>query len=283
MRRALQFPGVYVLAMLGSASALLPQMVLTYHNDPARTGQQTNETILNLLNVNSTNFGKVFTQSVDGYVYAQPLYMPNVTLQIGGSHNIVFVATEHDSVYAFDADSNAGANANPLWQVSFLGAGITTVPSIDTSCSQITPELGITATPVIDPSTHTLYVVAMTKETSGGTTSYVQRLHALDVTSGHETAGSPVVVQASVTVGGVAATLDPKNYKARPGLLLLNGKVYTSWSSHCDIGTYHGWLIGYNTANLSQPPVIYNTSPTGRQAALWASGAGPAADLSGFI
>ena len=276
-----------LLAVFASASFLCADTsVVTYHNDVARTGQQTNETILTLANVNSTDFGKLFSQSVDGQVYAQPLYMPNVTLAAGGTHNIVFVATEHDSVYAFDADDNSGANANPLWHVSFPGSGVTSVPSSDTGCGQITSEIGITATPVIDGATGTLYVVAMTKETSGGTTTYVHRVHALDVASGNERPGSPVVVQASVPGtgdGGSTVTFVPKNYKSRPGLLLLNGMVYTAWSSHCDIGTYHGWLIGYNAANLQLAPVIYNTSAYGRQTALWASGAGPAADAFGNV
>jgi hypothetical protein len=149
--------------------------------------------------------------------------------------------------------------------VSFLGPGVTTVPAGDTSCSQITPEIGITATPVIDPASGTIYVVAMTKEVSGSTTSYVQRLHALDITSGAERPGSPVAVQASVPGtgdGGATVTFNPKSYKLRPGLLLLNNIVYTSWSSHCDIGSYHGWIIGYNALNLAQAPSLTTEPPT---------------------
>ncbi|HYM11045.1 MAG TPA: chitobiase/beta-hexosaminidase C-terminal domain-containing protein [Bryobacterales bacterium] len=276
-----------VLALFSSAVLLTAQPgVLTYHNDIARTGQQLNETALTPTTVNPSGFGELFSYPVDGYVYAQPLYVQGVTIPGKGTHNAVYVATEHDSVYAFDADSNSGSNAMPLWHVSFLSSGVTTVPAGDTSCSQITPEIGITATPVIDSASGTIYVVAMTKEGAGAPFSYVQRLHALDITNGAERSGSPVVVQASVAGtgdGGSTVTFDPKSYKSRPGLLLLNGIVYTSWSSHCDIGTYHGWIIGYHTLNLSQTPVIYNTTPNGQQASLWASGAGPAVDTGGNI
>jgi hypothetical protein len=213
--------------------------VLTYQYDPTRAGANPNETTLNKANVSATGFGKLFTHPVDGMLYGQPLYVGNVSVPGKGSHNIVYVATEHDSVYAFDADSSSGANSAPLWQVSFVNAAnrVSTVPSGDTNCSQIEPEIGITSTPVIDVASGTIFVVAMTKEI-GGTISYVQRLHALDITSGAEKPGSPVVIQATYPgtgEGGSTLTFNPKNYKQRPGLLLLNGTVYTAWSSHCDI------------------------------------------------
>jgi uncharacterized protein (TIGR03437 family) len=190
-------------------------------------------------------------------------------------------------VYAFDADTNAGPNSAPLWQISFLNsaAGVTSVPAGDTGCSQIAPEIGITSTPVIDPIAGTIYVVAMTKESANGGVSYVHRLHALDISSGAERPGSPVTVQATfpgTAEGGSTLTFNPKNYKQRPGLLLLNGVVYTGWSSHCDIGTYHGWLIGYDSQTLRQVSV-YNNTPNGNEGSFWASGAAPAADAAGNI
>ncbi len=258
--------------------------VLTYQYDNTRAGQNLNEFLLTKSNVNSTQFGKLFSYPVDGQVYGQPLYLGGVNVA-GGFHNVVFVATEHDSVYAFDADSNAGANATPLWSVHFTnGANVTTVPSSDVGCGQIEPEIGITSTPVIDPAAGTIYVVAMTKIT-GVTTSYMHQLHALDVTSGAERSGSPVTIQASFPgtgEGGSTVVFAPKNYKQRPGLLLLNGVVYTAWSSHCDIGTYHGWLIGYDSKTLQQV-TVYNNTPNGNEGSFWAGGAAPAADANGNI
>ncbi len=258
--------------------------VLTYHNDLARTGQNLAETTLTPSNVNLKQFGKLFSNALDGQVYAQPLYMPGLAIPNQGTHNVVFVVTEHDSVYAFDADSAS----MPLWQLSFINpsAGVTTVPYQNAlNCTQITPEIGITGTPVIDPASTTLYVVAMTMETSGGSTAYVHRLHALDVTTGAERPGSPVVIQASVPGTGdrgTTVTFIPQNYKARPGLLLLDGVVYTSWSSHCDAGTYHGWIMGYDAKSLAQV-TVYNVTPNGGQASFWASGAAPAVDADGNI
>ncbi len=261
--------------------------VLTYQYDNTRAGANLSETTLTKANVNATAFGKLFAHAVDGVLYGQPLYVANVSVPGKGMHNVVYVATEHDSVYAFDADSSAGANSVPLWQVSFLNSanGVTTVPASDTNCSQIEPEIGITSTPVIDISSGTIYVVAMTKETSGSAVSYVQRLHALDITNGGEKAGSPVIVQATYPgtgEGGTTLTFDPKNYKQRPGLLLLNGTLYTSWSSHCDIGTYHGWLIAYDAGSLKQVSV-YNETPNGNEGSFWQGGAAPAVDSSGNI
>jgi len=255
--------------------------VLTYQYDNTRAGANVRETALTKSSVNATQFGKLFAYSVDGYVYGQPLYVPAVSIAGKGTHNEVFVVTEHDSVYAFDADGNTGANAAPLWQVSFLGPGVTSVPATDTGCDQIVPEIGITSTPVIDQQSGTLYAVAMTKESSG----YVQRLHALDITTGAERPGSPVTVQATATgtgEGGTTLVFNPRNYKQRPGLLLLNGVVYTAWSSHCDIGPYHGWLIGYDATTLQQV-AVYNSTPNGNQGSFWASGAAPAADADGNI
>lgn len=257
--------------------------VLTYQYDASRAGVNAQETTLTPANVNNSQFGKLFSDSVDGLVYAQPLYMGNVGIANHGTHNVVYIATEHDSVYAFDADRGG----SPLWQVSFLNpnGGVNSVPASDTGCDQITPEIGITGTPVIDAQSGTLYVVAMTKETSGGTTNYVHRLHALDITSGVERPGSPVVIQAMVSGtgdGGSTDVFQAQNYKQRMGLLLLNGVVYAGFTSHCDIGRYHGWLIGYDASSLHQV-TVYNDTPNGGQGALWSSGAAPAVDSAGNI
>ena len=211
--------------------------------------------------------------------------MSNVNIQGKGVYNVVYVATEHDSVYALDADGARTPGAGPLWSVSFINpaAGVTTVPAQDTGCGQIVPEIGITSTPVIDAASGTIYVVAMTKETSGGAVNYVQRLHALDITTGAERPGSPVVIQATYPgtgEGGSTVVFDPKSYKQRPGLLLLNGVVYTTWSSHCDIGTYHGWIIGYDATTLRQA-AVYCDTPNGSEGSFWQGGAAPAADAAG--
>jgi hypothetical protein len=246
---------VFFLAILPLAAQV---NVTTYQYGNSRTGANLNETILTPSNVNSTQFGKLFSESLDGVTYAQPLYLPNLSIA-GGTHNVVYVATEHNSVYGFDADSGQS-----LWHVNLTPAGGSTVPYTDVSCSQIQPEIGITSTPVIDPSSNTIYVVAMTKENG----NYIHRLHALDVTTGAEKSGSPVAIQASVPGsgdGGSTVTLIPKNYKQRPGLLLLNGIVYLGMSSHCDEFTYHGWLLGYDENSLQQV-AVYNDTPNGAMA-----------------
>jgi hypothetical protein len=272
-----------LLAALVTAEAQVN--VTTHHNDNARDGQNSSESTLTPANVNAVQFGRLFVQPLDGYAYAQPLYVWN--LQIAGAvHNVVFVATEHDSVYAFDADGNTGANATPLWHVSFINpaAGITTVNSqSDLSCSNISPEVGITGTPVIDLTSNTLYVVAKTKENG----AFFQRLHALDLASGAEKFGGPIVVEASVpgtgdgNTGGQVA-FDPLMNNQRPGLLLLNGMVYVSWASHCDHPPYHGWLMAYDAHSLQQV-AVWNATPNGSDGGIWQSGAGPAADSSGNV
>jgi uncharacterized protein (TIGR03437 family) len=271
-----------------AALPLSAQMsVLTYQYDPSRAGANLNESVLTRANVTVNRFGKLFSYPVDGYLYGQPLYLPSVTIPQKGMHDVIYVATEHDSVYAFDADTNSGANSAPLWHVTFInpGAGVTAVPYQDTSCSQITPELGITSTPVIDSQSGTIYVVAMTKETAGSVTTYVHRLHALDVATGAEKAGSPVAIQASVPgtgEGGTTVVFRAKDYKQRAGLALWNGILYTAWASHCDIGQYHGWLIAYDARTLSQT-AVYNNTPNGNEASFWAGGAAPAVDAAGNI
>ena len=252
--------------------------VTTYHNDIARTGQNTTETILTQANVNSTTFGLLRNLPVDGLVDAEPLYLSQ--LSIGGTvHNVVFVATEHDSVYAFDSDTGT-----QLWKVSLLGLGETT--SDDRGCGQVTPEIGITSTPVIDRTAGAhgiLYAVAMSKNGS----TYFQRLHALDITTGAELQGGPVTVQATYpgtgdNSSGGEVVFDPKQYEERAALLLLNGVIYMSWASHCDIQPYTGWIMGYNQTTLAQTAVL-NLTPNGSEGSIWQSGGGLAADAQGNI
>ena len=254
--------------------------VLTWHNDVGRTGQNLSEAILTPALVNSTNFGLIKNLKVDGKVDAQPLYVSALTLSGLGTHNILYVATEHDSVYAVDADSGT-----IYWQKSLLAAGETT--SDARGCDQVTPEIGITSTPVIDRSagSHgTIFLVAMSKDASG---NYYQRIHALDLTTGSEQANSPMVVQATYPGTGDGSSngtvsFSPGQYKERPGLLLVSGILYTSWGSHCDDRPYAGWMMAYTESTLAQTSVI-DFAPNGSDAALWNAGAGPAADASGNL
>jgi hypothetical protein len=264
--------------LVGAAPAF--KGVLTYHNDNLRTGRNSNETQLTLKNVNSGTFGKLFVISTDGLVDAQPLYAPNVSIPGNGTHNVLFVASEHDTVYGFDAD-----NGTTLWQVTMLAAGETT--SDNRGCGQVTPEIGVTSTPVIDLTAGpngTIYVVAMSKDSDS---NYHQRLHALDITSGAEEFGGPVDVAAQYpgtgdnSQGGYVI-FDPKQYKERAGLLLVNHIVYTSWASHCDDRPYTGWIISYNETTLAQQSVL-NVTPNGSEGAIWQAGAGPAEDANGNI
>ena len=255
--------------------------MFTHHNDKARTGQNPNETVLTTANVNASFFGKLATFSTDGIAHASPLYVANVNIPSVGIRNVVYVATEHDSVYAFDADAPSG---NPLWKVSFInpGAGITTVPNGDTGeCCDITPEIGITGTPVIDSTTNTLYVVAKTKE---GTNTYFNRLHALDITTGAEKFGGPVVIQASVSGTGLGSSggtlpFDQLRENQRTALVLHNGVVYFGFGSHGDNEPYHGWLLGYNATTL-QRVFVYNSTPNGEGGGIWLSGGAPVVDSS---
>ncbi len=265
------------------AAAPADTAVTSYKNDISRSGTNSHETQLTSTNVNPTSFGKRISYPVDGYVYAQPLFVPNVQLADGTAHNIVFVATEHDSVYAFDAD--ATGTATPLWQTSFINPaqGITTVPTADVQSEDVVPEIGITGTPVIDSSTNRLYVVVKTKENG----SYFQRLHALDIATGKDVAGSPVEITAQVpgTSDGSSNGVVPFNAlreNQRSGLLLLNGNVYISWASHGDSTPYHGWVIGYNAASLQQV-AAFNTSPNSGYSGIWQSGGALAADSQGNI
>jgi hypothetical protein len=278
-----------VAALLGPMVAA--NDVLTYHNDNARTGLNFTEGILTPENVNVNSFGKLFVLPVDGKVDAQPLYVSSVPIFGLGRRNLIIVATEHDTVYGFDAD-----NGVLYWKTSLLRPG--EVPSDNRGCSQVTPEIGVTATPVIDRNVGAygrIYVVAMSKDVRG---VYHQRLHALGLPGGWETQGSPVEIRASFPGAGPGndgqghVHFNPAQYKERPGLLLLNGVIYTTWSSHCDISPYTAWIIGYDEQSLTQAAVL-NINPNGYPnssflsdgsgSAFWNSGAGPAADPQGFI
>ena len=254
--------------------------VLTYHNDLARTGQNLTETILTTSNVNAAKFGKIAFYAADGLVDAEPLVASNVAIPDNGTHSLVIVATEHDSVYAFDGDSGS-----ILWHASLLKAGETT--SDDRDCPFITPEIGVTSTPVIERTTGpngAIYVVATSKDASG---NYYQRLHALDLALGSELFGGPVDIQATypgtgANSDGTNVVFDPAQYVERAGLLLLNGVVYTAWASHCDDPPYTGWIIGYNESTLAQTSVL-DVTPNGNDGAIWMAGGGLAADNSGYI
>jgi hypothetical protein len=265
---------VLVLAMAGFTSAWSQVSVWTAQYDQGRTSANLNETILNASNVNTSQFGLLFTRAVDDYIYAQPLYLPQITIA-GSPHNVVYVATINNSVYAFDGDSPA--LSSPLWQVN-LGpaAKITTV--------KVLPHCGILSTPVIDQSTGTMYVVAMTQPG----TSIVFSLHALDVTSGAEKFGGPVVIRASVKGTGSGSKNGRIAFSSgfelqRQALLLMNGTVYFGFArlKPETVYPYHGWELGYNAATLKQVFAL-NTTANGNAAGIWMSGRGPAADTSGF-
>ncbi|HKN17024.1 MAG TPA: hypothetical protein VJX47_08780, partial [Candidatus Sulfotelmatobacter sp.] len=249
-------------------------------NNNARTGLNAAETTLTLSNVNSASFGKLFEVTVDGLVDGEPLYLSAVPIPGSGTHNLLIVVTENDSVYAFDADTGGG-----IWNISTLGAG--EMPSDDRGCSQVTPQIGITSTPVIRRpagSNGVIYTVAMSKNSSG---DYFQRLHALDATTGKELYNGPVTITAKYpgtgdNSSGGNVVFDPAQYKERSGLLLAGETVYLTWASHCDIRPYTGWVMGYNATTLAQKTVI-NVTPNGNEGAIWGSGAGLTADGSGNI
>lgn len=253
--------------------------VLTYHNDNGRTGQALNEQILTPANVNTNHFGLLWILPVDGKVDAQPLYTAGVSIPGKGEHNVLVVVTEHDSVYAFDADST-----NIFWRASMLGANETT--SDNRGCTQVTPEIGVTATPVIDRQlgpNGTVFIVAMSKNASS---NYFQRVHALDLATGTDRVAAVTVAAQYPGTGdsnnGSNVVFLASQYKERPGLLLLNGVIYTAWASHCDIRPYTGWIIGYDEHTLAQTSVL-NVTPNGAEGAIWMAGDGLAADASNNI
>src|SRR5580658_423808 len=255
--------------------------VLTQHNDNGRTGQNLQETILTPQNVSAKNFGKVFSYSVDGQIYGQPLYVPNATIPGQGTHHVIYVATQNDSLYAFDAD---GLSPTALWQDSFIdpAKGITPVPcgtdgNTDISCG-VYPIYGINSTPVISAETKTMYLVTRTANNG----SYFQTLHAISLTNGAEKFGGPVNISGQVPGTGAGSkngivTFNPLADVQRAGLLLANSRVYIGWA-----GAQHGWIMGYGATTLKQV-AIFNTAPNAKLGGVWASGNGIAADASGYI
>lgn len=267
-----------------SAMAADAQMTMSQY-DNARTGAYLTETKLTPQNVNPQQFGKLFTLKVDGDVYAQPLFVAGVEIPGKGRHDVVFIATEHDSVYAFDAYGNP---STPLWQVSFLKDGSSTIPAYAVQCPFIVPEVGITSTPVIDAKTGTLYILVRTEQTHLLARNNIhQRLHALAVTTGAEKFGGPVEISATVKGHGTGSVngnviFDPLTENPRASLLLSNGSVYLTWASSCDVGPYHGWVMAYDAQTLKQK-AVFNTSPDADDSGIWASDTGPAADKDGNV
>lgn len=279
-----------LICLMMSSSGNSQVSVLTQRYDAARSGVNANETILTPSSATTNNFGKLFSVPVDGYVYAQPLYVPNVLIPGQGAHNVVYIATEHDSVYAYDAD---GLVLQPLWKVNFTNPpNVTTVPlsaNTDPGATDVVPEVGITSTPVIDPSSGTLYVVAKTQEVSGSTTNYVYRLHALDFTTGNERSGSPVVIQGQVLGTGNPNSngflvFSPLYSLQRPGLALVNNAVFIAFGSWGDDSIWHGWIFGYDKSSLSQV-AAFSVTPNGTEGegGIWMAGAGLAADANGDL
>jgi hypothetical protein len=259
--------------------------VYSWRNDNALTGQNPQETTLTPANVGGGGFGKLFGCGVDGQIFAEPLYAANVVIPSQGTHNVVYVATEHDSIYAFDADANPCLT---LWHVSFIdpAAGVTTVPATDiTGQTDIVPEIGITGTPVIDSSTATLYVVSKTKVSQGVTPSYMQELHALDLATGAEKFRGPATIQASVNGTGDGSlsgevSFDPLKENQRAALLLAAGKVYVAFDSYDDTDPFHGWLFAYAASDLRSAAAVFNTTPDGSRGGIGESGAAPSADAA---
>jgi Putative Ig domain len=267
--------------------------VTTYHNNLSRDGVNPQEYALTTANVTTSSFGKLFSCPVDGAIYAQPLWLPNLTIG-GGSHNVVFVATTHDSVYAFDADISPCVT---YWQKSLLGVGETFVNYTDVNSADIQPDIGIIGTPVLDLSTKTLYVVTKSEDTGTScipSAACHQRLHGLSLIDGSEKFGGPATIDASITVSGTGdgssggvLPFNPLTENQRPGLALVNGVVYVSWASHDDNDPYHGWVMGFSAGNLAIAPVaVWNSTPNlvagfaQSRGGIWMSGGAPAADSS---
>src|SRR5712692_6340485 len=288
----LSFAKRFAFFLLLSCPAAAQISVLTQRYDSARDGLNANETTLTLSNVNTSTFGKLFSVPVDGRVFAQPLYVPNVSIPGNGIHNVIYIATQHDSVYAYDAD---GPRSQPLWTVNLAtsncpnGWTCTSVPASVGLGTDVLPEVGITSTPVIDPSTNTLYVVAKTQEISGSTTNFVYRLHALDITAGAERPNSPVVIQGQVPGSGNPnnsgfLVFSPLHSLQRPGLVLVNNSVYIAFGSWNEVDIWHGWLFGYGASSLAQL-AVFSVTPNGGEGygGIWMHGQGLDADVNGYL
>ena len=280
-------PFFRVLFILAVAAVPALAQVTTSQYDNARTGATLHEKTLTPQNVNAKQFGKLGAFKVDGAVYAQPLFIPGVEVPGKGTHDVLFVATEHDSVYAFDATRPEDP---PLWQVSFLDKARGTIPLSEdmVQCPFIRPEVGITSTPVIDIKTGTLYVLARTAiRPAIGDNKYFQHLHALAITTGVEKFGGPKLITASVPGRGAGRSnrdvvFDPLHENPRAALTLANGDVYLTWASSCDVDPYHGWVISYDAQTLAQKAVL-NVNPDGSEAGIWLSDTGPAVDSEGNL
>lgn len=283
----------------GSASATVSIAVTdlagvsTYHNNGSRNGANTQEYALTTSSVTSSTFGKLFSCTIDGAIYTQPLWVPNLTVA-SAKHNVVFVATQNDGLYAFDADTNSSP-CTALWHVNLIDtshggiSGETSVPSSGTGAlvgegsGDIAPEVGVTGTPVIDLTSNTLYLVSKSVIASGP--SFYQRLHAIDLLTGNEKFSGPVTIAATYPGtgdGGTTTTFVARDENQRPGLALANGVVYIAWASHEDKIPYYGWVIGYNASNLSQVSV-FNDTPNAGAAGIWMSGGAPSVDSSGNL
>jgi hypothetical protein len=262
--------------------------VLTFRNDVARTGVQPAETVLTTSNVNAATFGRLYNFTTDGYAFAQPLYVSNYTMNDGTSHNVLFVANATGTIYAFDADNNNPA-AGYLWSISVIPAGESVVvPSDYYGCGNPSPQSGIIGTPTIDRALGVMYVIGKSKSVQGNTTTYIQRIHAINLADGTEKLNGPTIIQASVpgtgdgSVNGQMA-FNSQSQNERAALVEANGSVWITWASHCDSHDYHGWTIGYNAADVSKQTGVYNNTPNGNQGGIWMVSGGISADNAGNL
>jgi hypothetical protein len=287
-------PGVYIvtatsaLDVAKSASSTIGVTdlsgVTTYHNDATRAGVNSQEFALTTSNVHTSTFAKLFSCPVDAAIYPQTLWVGNIPIA-GGTHNVIFTATSHNTVYAFDADANPCVT---YWSKQLISSGETWPSALDMASRDIQPDIGIVGTPVIDPVTKILYVVTKTKTlgtNARGPGNCHQRLHALNLADGSETANGPFELTSAITVpgsgdgsNGTLLPFDPFHENQRPGLALVNDTVYVSWASHTDQKPWHGWIIGFNKSNLRAAPILFNATPNGVGAGIWMAGAAPTID-----